>query len=289
MTCWNFRKILLACAASSLAACGGGGGHVNSTPIPAPAPTPVPEPAGHPIIASATTTQEFAVKGASGTSIAPADQFRVRYDAAAKAYEVQLPASAIWERLSAFDENSFQSASIGQLNVQQGSDDGYDYSALAEVLYSTNKMAAVAFGIPTAAAGVPTSGSATFEGSIFGQSSETYFNGLYQETVPGNILGDIDFAFDFGAGTLSGSISPILLTGTVYDLSPLQFTNSVYSTGSPTFSGKFDSALTGPNSFSGLFTGPAAQELIGSFTFPYTSPIDSKNYQAAGAFVGKKD
>ena len=67
----------------------------------------------------------------------------------------------------------------------------------------------------------------------------------------------------------------------------MQFTNTVYSTGSTTFSGKFDSTLSGANSFSGLFTGPAAQELIGNFTFPYASPADHHDYQAAGAFVAK--
>ena len=87
---------------------------------------------------------------------------------------------------------------------------------------------------------------------------------------------------------LSGSISPVLYLGDVYNLPSLQFINTVYSAGSTTFSGKFDSALSGANSFSGLFTGPAAQELLGSLAFPYTSPVDSKNYQAAGAFVAKR-
>ena len=76
-----------------------------------------------------------------------------------------------------------------------------------------DKLGAVAFGIPTPAGGVPTTGSATFSGSIFGQTTETYFNGLYMQTVPGNILGDIDLSFNFGGGTLSGSISPSLYIG----------------------------------------------------------------------------
>jgi len=42
------------------------------------------------------------------------------------------------------------------------------------------------------------------------------------------------------------------------------------------------------NSFSGLFTGPSAQELIGNFAFPYRSPVDGKTYQADGAFIGAK-
>ena len=128
-------------------------------------------------------------------------------------------------------------------------------------------------------------GSATFSGTIFGQSNEPF------ETVIGDtaiILGDIDLGFNFGAGTLSGSISPLLLLDTQYNLPSMQFTNTVYSTGSTTFSGKFETKLSGMNGFSGLFTGPAAQELIGDFIFPYKSPADNKAYQAAGAFVAKK-
>ena len=85
---------------------------------------------------------------------------------------------------------------------------------------------------------------------------------------------------------MSGKISPNLHQG--FNLGDLNFVNTVYSTGSSTFSGKFDTNASGVNSFSGLFTGPAAQELIGKFAFPYVSPIDSKTYQADGAFVGAK-
>ena len=60
----------------------------------------------------------------------------------------------------------------------------------------------------------------------------------------------------------------MLYLGAVYNLPMMHFTNTVYSTGSTTFSGKFDGTPSGANSFSGLFTGPAAQELIGNFTFP---------------------
>ena len=66
------------------------------------------------------------------------------------------------------------------------------------------------------------------------------------------------------------------------------FRDTVYSIGSTTFSGKFDTALGGINSFGGLFTGPNAQELIGNFAFPYKSPVDGLTYEADGAFVGKK-
>jgi hypothetical protein len=72
-------------------------------------------------------------------------------------------------------------------------------------------------------------------------------------------------------------------------LGPFAFSDTVYSTGSTSFSGRFDTDVAGLNSFSGLFTGPNAEELMGNFALPYRSPVDNQTYQAAGAFVGKKD
>jgi hypothetical protein len=223
-----------------------------------------------------------------GTSLAPADQLRIRYDAAAKRYEVKVPSSGTWEGLTPFGTNNFQSTSVAQFNVVEGAATGYDYSALAQVLREGDMLGGLAFGIPTAAGGVPMTGSASYAGSLMGQTTETYFDGLFQQTVDGWVYGTIDLNFNFGAGTLSGSIDPTLYLGTIYHLTPLQFTKTVYSAGSTSFSGEFDSPLTGQNNFSGVFTGPAAQELIGNFAFPYKSPIDNNNYEATGAFVAKQ-
>jgi hypothetical protein len=103
--------------------------------------------------------------------------------------------------------------------------------------------------------------------------------------------GGIQLNFDFGLGSLSGNITPSIFYYATYDdysLSPISFRNAVYSRGSTTFSGQFDTNLPGLNSFSGLFTGPNAQELIGNFALPYQSPIDGQTYQADGGFVGAK-
>ena len=56
--------------------------------------------------------------------------------------------------------------------------------------------------------------------------------------------------------------------------------------GATSFSGRFDTGLAGANGFSGRFTGPQAQELVGSFAFPYSA--DGKTFQAVGASVGKQ-
>ena len=293
MTHRSFTTSLLVGAAFGLAACGGGGGGGGVNSMPTPTPTPTPTPSSAAIIEQATTSQEFAVKGATGISTAASDQLRVRYDAVANRYEVQLPSSGTWQRLSGQpgspgNTTSFVTASGMNLEVQAGIGNGYDYSALAYWFVPTdlNNPGAVAFGIPTPAGGVPITGSATFAGNLFGQSNEPVADGVIGDV--GIIYGTINLGFNFGAGTLSGSMSPILYTNFDHVLPTMQFTNTIYSTGSTTFSGQFVSTLAGANSFSGRFTGPAAQELIGSFAFPYKSPVDSKDYQAAGAFVAKK-
>jgi hypothetical protein len=67
----------------------------------------------------------------------------------------------------------------------------------------------------------------------------------------------------------------------------MDFVETVFSKGSTAFSGKFDTSLTGANAFSGMFTGPQANELIGNFVFPYRSADDGKNYEAGGGFIAR--
>jgi hypothetical protein len=102
------------------------------------------------------------------------------------------------------------------------------------------------------------------------------------------ISGSIAMSFNFGNGALTGSISPILNEGFArHSLGTIDFRNTEFSAGSATFSGEFDTDVAGMNKFSGLFTGPRAEEVIGNFALPYRSPFDSQTYQAAGAFVAK--
>lgn len=296
----NDRKHSMASAialAMALTACGGGGGALNSTPTPALTPTPTPTPTSSAVeIFQSPATQEFATIG-SGNSL------RIRYDAATNKYEVMAEGRG-WETL--VDDPSFSphpgdpnvsfvfaatNASHFMIRTHYSYAEPtvrYLYSNLAP--WSVGSVGGVtAFGMATLAGGVPVVGSASYQGIIEGRTTETYVDGWSDEGVaPGYVQGNINLAFDFGNGSLSGSISPILHLDRSHNLAPMQLTNTVYSIGSTTFSGQFATTLTGANSLSGLFTGPAAQELIGSFAFPYTSPVDDKKYQAAGAFVGKR-
>jgi hypothetical protein len=97
--------------------------------------------------------------------------------------------------------------------------------------------------------------------------------------------------FDFAAGKLSGQIAPELqcwncLWGT--PLATSAFTQTVFSKGSTSFSGKFDTTLPGANWFSGIFAGPNAAEAMAKFQAPYVDPFTSANQEMSGVWVAKK-
>jgi hypothetical protein len=287
----NFRALLIGVAALALSACGGGGGATSGiAPMPLP---PSPAPAQPPaLIPAATQSQQFAVLGASHLQVGDqtpqlgdSEQLQVRYVASSNSYEVQLPESQTWSAIE------YTPAGDGTpINFTGGGahlwlrSDGYQYSRLVEWSGGNSLHGYEAIGIATLAGGVPTTGSASYSGQIMGFTSETHSaDDLF-------ISGSIAMNFNFGSGSLFGSISPILNQDfTQHFLGTIDFRNTVYSAGSTTFAGEFDTDIPGLNSFGGLFTGPNAQELIGNFALPYRSPIDGTDQQAAGAFVGRAD
>ena len=277
------RAVLLT-TALALAGCGGGGGGLasgGSTPPPTTPPPPPPSQAPA-IIPAATTSQQFAVMGMvtgdafqNGPTIDPSVQIKVRYDAASQSYEVMIPDAQDWQKVVPSGD-SYQGQSV---LLWPGKGD-YQYSRLLTWNDGANS-GRNAVGMATADGGVPVTGNATYSGQVIGQTSE-----LHHDSSGLPVEGSVTLSFNFGAGSLSGSITPNLHQG--FDLGTINFRDTVYSTGSATFSGKFDTNVPGLNSFSGLFTGPNAQELIGNFALPYHSPIDGQDYQADGAFVGAK-
>lgn len=295
MTNSTIRPFLLA-TAFALAGCGGGSDNVVSIPPPpvTPMPTPTPTPTStYAIIPQAISTQEFAVAGASHsaaedrmTQVGAGGQLQVRYVQSSNSYEVRVPQSTAWAGISYMSTPSNSLIDFGGdsailwIRTDPSVGGGYSYSSLFEWADTKSTIEGhEAIGMATPASGVPISGSATYSGQILGQSNEPHGDDYPVE-------GTIALSFNFAAGSLSGSITPNLHQGFVSD--PLAFRDTVYSTGSTSFSGKFDTSLAGLNSFSGLFTGPSAQELIGNFAFPYRSPIDDAVYQADGAFVGAR-
>ena len=289
MTIRTIRPIMLV-TAFALAGCGdGGSGYgIGSTPPPPVTPTPAPAPASFVLIPAPTTSQQFTVAGAARLTptdptphFGSADLLQVRYVASSNSYQIELPNNQTWIDLTGKSEA--EAVGGGVTVVRQFG--GYQYSSLFNWVSNSSLRGIESIGIPTAPGGVPITGSATFAGHALGMTSES--NSI--KLVSPLVLGSMTLNFDFAHGSLSGSIAPVLdPEWNDYELPTLNFRDTVYSTGSTTFSGKFDTNLSGVNSFSGLFTGPSAQEVIGDFAFPYVSPVDAQTYQAAGAFVGKK-
>lgn len=297
----NLRTLLATAVAFSLAACGGGGGGGGLASTPPPPPPPPPQGAASLDVFPSPASQEFAALGSG-------DSLRIRYDAASGLYEV-MPGDQGWKTLV---DDPFHSPPAGDPNRSFGFAGGgtnesyfvihahyrstdpkykYQYSNLASWGKRNGGIQLVgqhvAFGMATPAAAIPVTGAATYNGMIVGTSSEKLDNSG-EAISNGYITGSINLAFNFGAGTLSGSISPEVNLSEQRAIGTLTFTDTIYSAGSPSFSGRFNTNLAGQNAFSGLFTGPNANELIGKFAFPYTSPFNGTSAQAEGAFIAKK-
>jgi hypothetical protein len=142
----------------------------------------------------------------------------------------------------------------------------------------------LAYGIPTAAAGIPISGSATYSATVQGGTPTGFFIG-----------GAATLQFQFAAGILSGHFDPI-----IYDwdfpanLGRYDFSNTVFAAGSPNFSGTLSQAgVTGTGSFNGQFTGPQAEELMAGFVAPlnnpFVGPMGGVPDTMFGVWVGKKN
>lgn len=140
------------------------------------------------------------------------------------------------------------------------------------------------YGYETPAAAVPRTGVAKYTAEIRGNSPLDVWE----------IRGPVTLMFDFGAGTLSGEMHPVFDTNgwysyLDYDYGVYQFAETVYSVGSPKYSGKFskDGVLLSESWFDGSLTGPNAQEVIGRFA----APFDRDGYKGVltGIWIGKKD
>lgn len=292
------RVLILATAACTLAACGGGGGSgLGSTPTPVITPPPPPPPLTKQIIFPAVTaTTDFAVLGydlqyAGTQPLVTGDGFSVRYDAGEQVYIMDVPVT-VPGRIEGFSENADSWG--GDLKTSYGRTVGFgilkpkssnpnsvfEFTSLAsyydyEFGYGVF-IGAMAFGTATPSAGVPTSGSAVYDALLSGFASD----------LSEDVGGTASLQFDFGAGTLAGSLSPTLHGAS---LGTYTFVNTVFSRGSTTFSGSLQrSGLADLGSFNGLFTGPAAEELIARWRAPYINP-DSKNQsEIAGVLIGQR-
>lgn len=124
---------------------------------------------------------------------------------------------------------------------------------------------------------------------MLNRSSMVAAQGLTSEKF--DVFGGISQSFDFGAGTLSGAMTPeIAPDWDTVDLGTYTFRDTVYSTGSTTFSGAFDvPGSNAPSSFQGEFTGPGGVELMGSWEAPYLIPMSGTWGTMSGVFIGGKE
>jgi hypothetical protein len=311
-------KRLAASGILTLALCGcggGGGGSVSMLPPPPPAPPPVQEPQAvvifpNPVageFASVGTTSKVADVRDPDAALGPistadADQPHIRFTAA-NTYEVELPGGA-WQELTFYGggtngiilNNGADSG--GEFFVISGSkDDGYLYSEVASLMsFDTLQIGAFAFGTLTPNGAVPVTGSATYSGIVRGTSdvgASDPVAGIYRPDIDGTVT----LGFDFAAGSLDGSMTLGFAdaNGGPLPIGTFNFKDTVYSTGSPSYSGKFDTNAAGDNFFLGKFTGPHAEETIGAWAVPFTldtgsSTItaDHQSHQAFGAWIAKK-
>ena len=320
--------LLIAAASLALGACGGGGGGagVNSTPPPPPSPPPPPPPTSAVTIFPSPSPAEYATVGASisgpggnldeypggnsqfgDVSTADADQAHIRYTSGGY-YEIKMQ-SADWDRLVPYkglvnppaDNNYFQPQSVamnfGYLVTRNSRLDGYSYSELGS--WGSDAAARwgyVAFGDASPAGGVPITGLATFAGVVAGSADIMSPDYLYGGYYPAGIGGTVTLNFDFGKGTFGGAMDLLLDDGMQpLELGTFGFTQTVFSSGSTTYSGKFNATAAGDNFFLGQFTGPNGEETIGAWAMPFvfdvsgsTLTADHQTHQAFGAWIAKK-
>lgn len=137
-----------------------------------------------------------------------------------------------------------------------------------------------AFGVPTPASEVPTSGTGSYTARVTGESASGYW-----------ITGDAQLMFDFGAGSLSGSMQPKAVDGWgfQFELGRYDFSQTLFGRGSTTFSGKFAvPGSTAPSFFEGRFTGPGAAELMARWSAPFKDPYDNSWSTMQGVWLGKR-
>jgi hypothetical protein len=98
------------------------------------------------------------------------------------------------------------------------------------------------------------------------------------------VAGTVSLTFNFGAGSLGGSMD-MSVNGA--NAGAFAFKNTVFSVGSTTYSGSFDTTAAGQNFFLGRFTGPNAEETIGAWALPFNYSVDGQPHQAIGAWIAK--
>jgi hypothetical protein len=316
MTLLRTRLLTIVVTMLLLTACGDGGADGSSgatspstsrTQPAVLAPTPV-------VIFANPTPQTYASVGASTTSagdgytsiasnarltfvsLEAANQPRLRYQASR--YEIQLPGGVFNPLIHYLGltnptpaNNFFQPSNAG-LNratfiISQSGRDGYVYSELASWsnATATGHLGTVAFGSPTPAPAIATSGTASYRGRIFGIVDITYYDGLYGGNYFSTVDGTVTLTVEFATRSIEGTLEIDDPTGT--STYPVPLTATTFLPGEDAFWGSFQTSQSGFNEFKVILTGPEASELIGSWAVPIE--IDGQPHQLMGAWIAARD
>ena len=293
------------------------------TPAPAPAPTPTTTSTAvtilaEPAVGDLASVGVWANLGKDGewhhpgvpttpsreAKITPissaADQPKIRYTSEGT-YEVQLPGDA-YDRL--VHAPNITNPSPGQPFLRLASQpinhftigssqSGFRYSAMASWwrpdldFAFTADFGQSAFGVPTIAGSVPVAGSATYDGLVSGISDAKTFVEASNSWLLLPTEGTVALNFNFGTGALSGQMALSVHGGmNPVPVGTYAFAQTMFSPGSTTYEGKFDTSQAGFNFFSGQFTGPRAEETIGKWAVPFT--LEGASHQAIGVWIAKK-
>ena len=283
----------------------------NPAPAPTPTPAPPPTPAAvlEPPEIGLVSNQPFKTFSLShsltsgpfswveDTPPSRAETVDFRYNAAEDVYEITLPggqpgrlkteglngtsgqvATGTFNRVTLGATTTTQPYTV-TLPVPGSSFSPLTYTSFAMWEFAEGARKGIfAYGIPTGAAAVPVSGSASYTAQVIGWDKfDSYIDGIAK------------LQFDFAGGTLSGFMEPQSNDGWNAPIAfgRYNFTQTVFAVGSPEFSGRF--AVPGqPNAdsfFEGAFNGPNAAELMARWQAP--TP-DGQN-SMFGIWVGKKD
>lgn len=296
------------------------------TPTPTPTPAPPPfqptaatlfaEPLYNPLLAVAGKGWQYDYvpnQGGAG-NLRSADNFSISYDPGSKTYQVSVPVAGSGTIMRTEDYTSYPySYSSGlpgfhadpsnksptsyccnslSLSAADRPQSRYRYVSFADFYApapagpnrDTIAYGTFAVGQPTKAGEVPVTGTARYTGHAFGHfagdSAATWIEGVSR------------FDFDFARAALSGEIifSMRCMMGCLYPETTYTLTNTRFEQGATTFSGSLTTqGATSTGSFSGLFAGPGAAEMMAQFEIPYFNPEYQKWMPAGGAIAGKRD
>ena len=295
--------------AFSLTACGGGGGTVGSTPTPAPTP---PAAQTNPTLVNLQFSESFEGRGSinrftlsgatGGVTNRPTTSNRaiqVRYDAPSGAYTISTgeladitfapadkdtvnsnSATTAYSKAAGTKTEDLILLNPGTTNPELAltySSYGAWQSITSNGTTADASTVFLVFGVKTQQADLPVSGTASYQTIIDGLFAGT--GGLYV------LNGSSSFSANFGAGTVSFSMSPTgihILDGSTKTFGSLSGTGTI-NAGAASFDASAPASGGYSASLLGKFYGPAAAEMGATFL------LSGADGQGNGVIIGKKN